>query len=340
MDWPALVRNVEDEENGLDTMNRYLLYEERAPRVVVPDDDGAWRPWDSPDDEDGVPLLGGRRQTLIDPGFTCVWRGCREDRPRPNPADSMIYVDDGDVERFKDAVERIWPDLADDEWISVPIHESWQTSTILDHATSQVITINRQWFPPSSNWRGILLEIRYMDEHYTVQEHTVFSTGTRTPVSKQDFLIQIGLQDFRAQTLIEVNGVLLTSSSPPRLIGHGPYFFVNVIARNVIDDLNLTSDRPMETQVPDEEEAESSPLAYDPTADSDTEPSHFSYRAESASQTTHLGEKMLTPIWDPLARGLRELRLLILFHQPMVSLQVLPILVLSPCRMDRHSPSF
>lgn len=145
-------RSVSIQEDVRISMNRTLLHED-APRMVVPQGEG-WTPIDTPLQVQDVEPYGGRAPDEAPEGYVHFWYACRDDLPRPVPADVELYVDVSDYDRIWDLIHQTWPALRGEEWIHIHIHESWRTSTLLDPATEQMMILVQQWFPSLGNWKG------------------------------------------------------------------------------------------------------------------------------------------------------------------------------------------
>eukprot|EP00438_Fugacium_kawagutii_P006110 Skav219829 [mRNA] locus=scaffold1238:528729:558371:- [translate_table: standard] len=216
-------------------IDSYLQQDEDAPTFVVPTADG-WAPADYDDEIDTLPSFGGQVPDEVPAeGVVHAWRGCHEHFAHPNPTMAMIYVDSDDYERFGNAVTRIWPELSTDEWIHIDVNPEWKKSELLDANIPQIMIVNQNWYPATTTWRAVLLELKYLDRTHALQEHTILSMSVRTPTSKRDLLIQLGMIHLRSMTYLEVNGNLLRTADPPVLLAHGAFLFLELLEESEQD---------------------------------------------------------------------------------------------------------
>eukprot|EP00438_Fugacium_kawagutii_P002073 Skav230757 [mRNA] locus=scaffold4515:61338:64414:+ [translate_table: standard] len=212
-------------------MDAYLQQDEDEPIRIAPNING-WAPADTIEQRDVLPAFGGQVPDLVPPiGHSNVWRACHGSFPHPNPVQALLYIDEHDYEQFGAAILQVWPELENDEWIHINVHDSWTSSILLDRNTPQLMIVNQLWFPAVSSWRGALIEIKYFDEDENVQENSIISVAIRTPMRKLDLLSQLGMLRMRALSYLEVNGQLMRSHDPPVFFGHGAFLYLQFTYR-------------------------------------------------------------------------------------------------------------
>ena len=244
-DYAVKLRNLPDGYHVIETFQHYTAPNDHPADDPPDDEDPEGSDDEDDEDEDGDDEgdgqdwhgdIGQSDDSLEDGSSVLAWRPTKPAfRALGQPETCLVFFNEEDETEpdfiFAEFVERTWPDLTLKNWIKAHVHHSAQSCEGISSQHLQMVAIDAQQFPITSNWRGgvAAVELRLDADATSKATIDVFAWAALMPIDFDTALAQLEIElpgpDFN--TRIWINGVLTRPGEGRHHLRHG--FFIHVL---------------------------------------------------------------------------------------------------------------